>query len=225
MIIADDEDGYATFASFRCPTCTRAIHDPVFVLDSTIVRRDDQGLSTEGEAQLQCGWCTTTYGLRLRNANGQDQRNRRDCDRAGLYPGADTRAGRTVRARMMEIVADHLLGTGAELFFAEDAYLPMAPRAENRELLAELNAVNRDLGLPEMEESDPSVGGASDVGFVAARVPALAGRGAAGWGMHSDGETVDLDSLVRQAQRAAILIGRLGGARSRSSAAVSGSVR
>lgn len=128
-----------------------------------------------------------------------------------------------VRARMMEIVADHLPGTGAELVFADDAYLPMAPRAENRELLAELNAVNRDLGLPEME-SDPSVGGASDVGFVAARVPAIAGRGAAGWGMHSDGETADLGSLVRQAQRAAILIGRLSAPQSGSSAPVSGSL-
>ena len=96
-----------------------------------------------------------------------------------------------------------------ELVFDEDAYPPMAPTEGNRALLARLNGVNRDLGLPEMPELDPSRRGAADSAFVAADVDTLAGLGAAGGGSHAEGEWVDLESLPRQAKRAAILITRL----------------
>lgn len=122
-----------------------------------------------------------------------------------LTPEQDAR----VRARMAAIVAEHLPRTDAELVFAEDGYPPMAPSEGSRALLARLNAVNRDLGLPEMAEYDPARRGAADSGFVAADVPTLAGLGVAGGGAHAEGEWVDLDSLVRQAQRAAVLISRL----------------
>ena len=118
-----------------------------------------------------------------------------------------------VRARMQAIVADHLPQTDAELVFAEDGYPPMAPSAGNRALLARLNAVNRDLGLPEMPEYDPARRGAADSSFVAGDVDTLAGLGAAGGGAHAEGEWIDLDSLTRQAARAAILITRLTRAR------------
>jgi glutamate carboxypeptidase len=114
-----------------------------------------------------------------------------------------------VRGRMQAIVEDHLPRTGAELVFAEGGYPPMAPSEGNRALLARLNAVNRDLGLPEMSEYDPARRGAADSGFVAADVDTLGGLGIAGGNAHADGEWVDLDSLVRQAQRAAVLISRL----------------
>jgi glutamate carboxypeptidase len=114
-----------------------------------------------------------------------------------------------VRAAMQAIVAQHLPRTGAELAFAEDGYPPMAPTEGNRALLARLNAVNRDLGLPEMAEYDPARRGAADSSFVAADVDTLAGLGAAGGGAHAEGEYVLLDSLARQAKRAAILITRL----------------
>ena len=114
-----------------------------------------------------------------------------------------------IRAGMQAIVADHLPRTGAELVFAEGGYPPMAPSEGNRALLARLNAVNRDLGLPEMAEYDPARRGAADSGFVAADVDTLGGLGAAGGNAHADGEWVDLDSLVRQSQRAAVLISRL----------------
>jgi glutamate carboxypeptidase len=114
-----------------------------------------------------------------------------------------------VRSRMQAIVADHLPRTGAELVFAEGGYPPMAPTEGNRALLARLNAVNRDLGLPAMAEYDPARRGAADSGFVAADVDTLGGLGIAGGNAHADGEWVDLDSLVRQAQRAAVLISRL----------------
>lgn len=122
-----------------------------------------------------------------------------------LTPEQDER----VRARMLAIVDDHLPHTDAELAFAETSYPPMAPSEGNRALLARLNAVNRDLGLPEMAEYDPARRGAADSGFVAADVDTLGGLGISGGGAHAEGEWVDLDSLVRQSQRAAVLISRL----------------
>ncbi|HYN47184.1 MAG TPA: M20/M25/M40 family metallo-hydrolase [Allosphingosinicella sp.] len=114
-----------------------------------------------------------------------------------------------VRARMQAIVAQHLPRTSAEIVFAEDGYPPMAPTDGNRAILARLNAVNRDLGLPEMAEYDPARRGAADSSFVAGDVATLAGLGAGGGGAHATGEWVDLDTLPRQAKRAAILITRL----------------
>ena len=114
-----------------------------------------------------------------------------------------------IRARMQEIVRQHLPQTGAELVFAEDGYPPMAPTAGNRRVLASLNAVNRDLGLPDMPEYDPARRGAADSSFVAGDVDTLAGLGGAGGGAHAEGEHIELDSLVRSAQRAAILMTRL----------------
>ena len=114
-----------------------------------------------------------------------------------------------VRERMQAIVAQHLPQTSAELVFAEDGYPPMAPTDGNRRLLASLNIVNRDLGLPEMPEYDPARRGAADSSFVAGDVDVLAGMGAAGGGAHAEGEWIALDSLNRQAKRAAILMTRL----------------
>lgn len=114
-----------------------------------------------------------------------------------------------IRARMQEIVARHLPRTEAELVFAEDGYPPMAPTEGNRRLLARLNAVNRDLGLPEMPEYDPARRGAADSSFVANDTDTLAGLGAAGGNAHAEGEYIDLDSLARSARRAAILMTRL----------------
>ena len=114
-----------------------------------------------------------------------------------------------LRARMQTIVAGHLPRTGATLEFAEGGYPPMAPTEGNRALLARLNAVNRDLGLPLMAEFDPGRRGAADSGFVAGDVDTLGGLGVAGGGAHADGEWIDLDSLSRQALRAAVLVSRL----------------
>ena len=122
-----------------------------------------------------------------------------------LTPEQDAR----VRARMAEIVTQNLPRTTAELVFAEDGYPPMAPTPGNSALLERLNQVNRDLGLPEMAPFDPARRGAADSGFVAADVDTLGGLGVAGGGAHAEGEWADLDSLVRQSQRAAVLIGRL----------------
>lgn len=121
-----------------------------------------------------------------------------------LSPEQDTR----VQARMRAIVAQHLPRTDATITFS-DGYPPMAPTAGNRALLAQLNAVNRDLALPEMPEYDPAKRGAADSSFVAADADTLGGMGASGGGAHAEGEWIDLSSLPRQATRSAILISRL----------------
>ncbi len=122
-----------------------------------------------------------------------------------LTPEQDQR----IRARMQQIVAQHLPGTRAELVFAEGGYPPMAPSAGNVALLARLNEVNRALGLPEMPPVDPALRGAADSGFVAPFVDTLAGLGLAGGGAHAVGEWADLTTLPLQAKRTAILINRL----------------
>ena len=119
------------------------------------------------------------------------------------------------QAKMQAIVARPLPGAKAQLVFSPDGYPPMAPTQGNRALLARLNAVNRDMGLPEMGELDPAKRGAGDISFVAADVDGLAGLGAAGDGSHAPGETVDIPSIFRQAKRAAILMSRLGRERRR----------
>lgn len=125
-------------------------------------------------------------------------------DLRALTPEQEART----RAAMARIVANNLPGTSATLDFQE-GYPPMAPTTGNRALLTKLNAVNRDLKLPEMAEMDPARRGAADSAFVAADVDTLAGLGAAGGGAHAEGEWIDLTSLPLQALRSAAFITRL----------------
>ncbi|MEO5972220.1 MAG: M20/M25/M40 family metallo-hydrolase [Sphingomicrobium sp.] len=113
------------------------------------------------------------------------------------------------QAKMAAIVAQPLGGATAKIEFAPDGYPPMAPTDGNRAVLARLNAVNRDMGLPEQGELDPVRRGAGDISFVAKDVDGLAGLGPASRGDHAPGETVDIASIFKQAKRAAILMSRL----------------
>jgi glutamate carboxypeptidase len=113
------------------------------------------------------------------------------------------------QAKMRAIVARSLPGAKAEISFDGDYYPPMPPTAGNRALLARLNRVNRDMGLPEMGELDPVKRGAGDISFVAADVDGLIGLGPASSGDHTPAETVDIPSIFKQAKRAAILMSRL----------------
>ncbi|WP_076069065.1 M20/M25/M40 family metallo-hydrolase [Sphingomonas montana] len=117
-----------------------------------------------------------------------------------------------VRAKMEAIVAAHAPGTSAKILF-DEGYPSMAPTAGNRALLAALNGVNRDLGLPPMPELDPLKRGAGDIAFVARDVDGLAGLGPYSTGDHAPGETVDIPSIGTQAKRAALLMARLGRAK------------
>lgn len=109
---------------------------------------------------------------------------------------------------MQAIVAKHLPETDAKIVF-DEGYPPMAPTAGNRALLAKLNIVNADMGLPRMGELDPLKRGAGDIAFVAQDVDGLVGLGPSSTGDHAPGEAVDLPSIQRQAKRAAILMTRL----------------
>lgn len=114
-----------------------------------------------------------------------------------------------VKAKMAAIVAQHLPGTSAAIEFEKGGYPAMAPTDGNRAILAALNGVNADLGLPEMPPLDPLKRGAGDVSFVASDVDSFAGMGPYSTGDHAPGETVDLTSIPLQAKRAAILMSRL----------------
>lgn len=116
---------------------------------------------------------------------------------------------RRVRAKMEAIVAAHAPGTTAQISFDPGGYPAMAPTDGNRALLARLNRINADLGLPEMPALDPLKRGAGDISFVAGDVDGLIGLGTASRGDHAPGETVSLTSIARQAKRAAILMSRL----------------
>ena len=59
------------------------------------------------------------------------------------------------------------------------------------------------------EVTDPTLGGAGDIAFVAPYVPGLVGVGAMGTGAHAVGEVVYLDSIPKQAKRMALLMYRL----------------
>ncbi len=118
-----------------------------------------------------------------------------------------------VAEKMHAIVADHLPGTHAEISI-EFRYPSMAPTDGNRRLLDKLNVINADLRHEAMEPYPPSLRGAADISFVAPYTDGLAGMGPAGTGSHAEGETIDLRSIVRQAQRAAILMSRLSKERS-----------
>ena len=77
-----------------------------------------------------------------------------------------------VSEKMRAIVSRHLPLTSAEITI-EEHYPPMAPTAGNRALLAKLNGINRELGLPELGEIDPLSRGAGDIAFVARDVDGL----------------------------------------------------
>ncbi|MCF8881490.1 M20/M25/M40 family metallo-hydrolase [Erythrobacter sp. SN021] len=125
-------------------------------------------------------------------------------DLRALTQEQNERTAETMRA----IVADHLPGTEAEITI-EFRYPPMAPTDGNRALLDKLNSINADLGREPMAPYPPSRRGAADISFVAPYTYGLAGMGPAGSGSHAEGEAIDLRSIVRQAQRTAILMSRL----------------
>ncbi|HEX9202201.1 MAG TPA: M20/M25/M40 family metallo-hydrolase [Acidobacteriaceae bacterium] len=120
---------------------------------------------------------------------------------------SDDQIART-KAKMEKIVATHLPQTNATITF-DDGYPAMAPTPASHALVVQLNQVNATLGFPPMDEMDPSLRGAGDIAFVAPYIPGLVGTGAMGSGSHAEGETVLLDSIPREAKRAALLINRL----------------
>lgn len=117
-----------------------------------------------------------------------------------------------IQQHMEKIVADHLAGTTATITFG-DGYPAMPETEANRELLKELNGVNRSLGLEAMEPYDPILRGAGDLSFVAPYVAGISGLGSFGKGSHAPGETVELSSQTYQTRRVALFLYALTSAR------------
>lgn len=116
----------------------------------------------------------------------------------------------SARAVMRAIVGQNLPGTRATIAF-DDGYPSMSPTEGNARILRLYSAASEALGYGTVGPYDPVKRGAGDISFIAATVPGLLdGLGAGGDGDHSPDETVNLNSLVPQTQRAAVLIARLG---------------
>jgi glutamate carboxypeptidase len=167
---------------------------------------------------IMLGGVTATPSTTTEEAVGGSAQGKPNIIAAQGYATGDIRAlsneqAARIEDKMRAIVADHLPGTDARIKFSE-GYPAMAPTGGSRALLAQLNGINRDLGLPEMGELDPMKRGAGDIAFVAPYTSGLVGTGAAGDGAHAAGETADLTSFPRQAKRAAILMTRLSRQRS-----------
>ena len=111
--------------------------------------------------------------------------------------------------RMKQIVAESLPETSAEITLQFE-YPAMSPTPANAELLSMLDRVSRDLGSVPVHAQDPSERGAGDISFICeANIACLDGLGAVGHHEHAPGESIDLDTLPMQIQRAALLIYRL----------------
>lgn len=117
----------------------------------------------------------------------------------------------SARERMRKIAGENLPHTSAKLRF-EEGYPPMPPTKGNRRLLETYDEISRALGLGPVEAFPPAERGAADVSFAAPFVDAaLAGLGPEGEGSHTTEERLDLPTVIESAQRAAVLLVRLGG--------------
>jgi glutamate carboxypeptidase len=112
------------------------------------------------------------------------------------------------RATMRELVSRGLPHTQASISFA-DGYPAMAPTEGNLRLQGMLSDINVALGGAPMPALDPLRRGAADISFVAPYTDGLAGLGGVGQNGHTPEERLDLASIPRVVQRAALLIYRL----------------
>jgi glutamate carboxypeptidase len=113
------------------------------------------------------------------------------------------------KARMAAIVAEHLPRTSASIVI-EQEYPPMAPTDGNRDVLAVLDSVSRDLAAGPIVAQDPAERGAGDISWVCSgRLACLDGLGAMGDGDHAPGEYLEIASLPMLTKRAALLMYRL----------------
>jgi glutamate carboxypeptidase len=86
----------------------------------------------------------------------------------------------------------------------------MAVTAGNTALLELYSGASASLGHGALKASDPARRGAGDLSFVAPLIDGLEGLGAIGNGSHSPNESVNLNALHMQTERAAVMLYRLG---------------
>ena len=109
----------------------------------------------------------------------------------------------------MNVVADHLAQTQAEIKFYE-GYPPLAPTPGNYQLLQYFDLVSRDLGYGSVAAVNPRNAGAADISFTSGYVDmAMDGLGPRSAGGHTENETADPRTLPMETKRAAILLYRL----------------
>ena len=114
----------------------------------------------------------------------------------------------SARAVMREIVSRHLPQTSASISFT-DGIPSMPPTPGNYSLLSVLDSVTKALGQGPTEALDPGLRGAGDIAYVSQYADALDGLGVDGTRSHTPDETVNLRSIPRSTERAAVLINRL----------------
>jgi glutamate carboxypeptidase len=113
------------------------------------------------------------------------------------------------RERMRSVVERSLPETRASIEFT-DGYPSMFPTDANYALLERFGQVSLDLGYGEVEPFDPGARGAADISFVADLIEAgLDGLGPVGSGGHTVEERLDLRTIPKAAERAAVLMYRL----------------
>ena len=114
-----------------------------------------------------------------------------------------------IRDKMKKIVINSLPGTHSTIVF-NDGIPALSPSNESKQLLKQYSDASVRLGYGPVTELDAGMRGAGDISFVSDIVPAkLIGLGPTGFGTHSVGEYVDLNSLPIQTERAALLIYQL----------------
>ncbi|MGX1495567.1 hypothetical protein ACSSV1_000588 [Labrenzia sp. MBR-25] len=66
-----DEDEYASLVSFECERCCADVRDVILMPSHSLVERDENRLSTQGEADILCSGCSKKYRLEVRNSSGR----------------------------------------------------------------------------------------------------------------------------------------------------------
>jgi glutamate carboxypeptidase len=112
------------------------------------------------------------------------------------------------RATMRSIADKHLARTSAELTF-EDGNPAMPPTPGNYALLAVEDSVSQALGRGPVVALDPGERGAGDISYISNYLDALDGIGVSGPGQHTPNEVINLPSLRRASERAAVMIYRI----------------
>ena len=113
------------------------------------------------------------------------------------------------QSKMLEIVADHLPGTDAQIVFG-DGYPPFSPKDGNYVLMGKFSQVSEDLGFGKVTAVNPADAGAADISFTSEHIEmGIDGLGMSGKHDHTINEVGDLRALPKQTKRTAVLLYRL----------------
>ncbi len=112
------------------------------------------------------------------------------------------------RATMRAIAAKNLAQTSADLTF-DDGNPAMPPTPGNYSVLAVEDSVSQSLGKGPIVALDPGQRGAGDISYISNYLDALDGIGVTGPGQHTPNEVINLPSLRRSSERAAVMIYRI----------------